>query len=39
MALKIADRGYFMENGQITLTDSAASLLANDAVRRAYLGI
>jgi len=39
MALKIADRGYVMENGKITLTDSAASLLANDDVRKAYLGI
>jgi len=39
MALKIATRGYVMENGKITLTDTAANLLANDAVRRAYLGI
>jgi branched-chain amino acid transport system ATP-binding protein len=38
-ALKLADRGYVMENGRITLVDSAANLLANDAVRRAYLGI
>jgi len=39
MALKIADRGYVMENGKITLTDTAANLLANDDVRKAYLGI
>jgi len=39
MALKIADRGYVMENGKITLTDTAANLLVNDAVRKAYLGI
>ena len=39
MALKIADRGYVMENGKITLTDTAADLLANDAVKKAYLGI
>jgi branched-chain amino acid transport system ATP-binding protein len=38
-ALKLADRGYVMENGVITLVDSAANLLANDAVRKAYLGI
>ncbi len=38
-ALKLADRGYVMENGRITLVDSAESLLANDEVRRAYLGI
>ena len=39
MALKIADRGYVMENGKIMLTDTAANLLANDDVRKAYLGI
>ncbi len=39
MALKIAHRGYVMENGKITLTDTAANLLANDDVRKAYLGI
>jgi branched-chain amino acid transport system ATP-binding protein len=38
-ALKLADRGYVMENGRITLVDSAENLLANDAVRKAYLGI
>jgi branched-chain amino acid transport system ATP-binding protein len=39
LALKVADRGYVMENGRITLTDSAGNLLANDDVRKAYLGI
>ncbi len=38
-ALKLADRGYVMENGNITLVDSADNLLANDDVRKAYLGI
>ena len=38
-ALKLADRGYVMENGRITLVDKASSLLANDDVRKAYLGI
>ncbi len=38
-ALKIAHRGYVMENGRITLEDSAHALLANDEVRRAYLGM
>ena len=38
-ALKIAHRGYVMETGRITLADSADNLLANDEVRRAYLGI
>jgi len=38
-ALKLADRGYVMENGRITLVDSSANLLANDDVKKAYLGI
>ena len=38
-ALKIADRGYVMENGAITLEDRAENLLANDEVKKAYLGI
>jgi len=38
-ALKLADRGYVMENGRITLVDSAEKLLANDDVRKAYLGM
>jgi len=37
-ALQIADRGYVLENGQLVLEDTGASLLRNDAVRRAYLG-
>jgi branched-chain amino acid transport system ATP-binding protein len=39
LALKVADRGYVMETGRITLTDSADNLLANENVRKAYLGI
>jgi len=38
-ALKLADRGYVMENGRIILVDSAANLLSNADVRKAYLGI
>ena len=37
-ALKLADRGYVLENGRIVLQDSGAALLANPEVRRAYLG-
>jgi branched-chain amino acid transport system ATP-binding protein len=39
LALKVAHRGYVMENGMITLSDTAASLLANEDVKKAYLGI
>ena len=38
-ALKIAHRGYVMENGVITLEDQAANLLSNEEVKKAYLGI
>ena len=38
MALSVADRGYVLETGKITLTDNAETLLSNDAVRKAYLG-
>ena len=38
LALQLADRGYLLENGKIQLTDTAANLLGNAAVQRAYLG-
>jgi len=38
LALELSARGYVMESGQITLTDSAAALLDNPQVRQAYLG-
>ncbi len=38
-ALKLAHRGYVMENGRITLVDQAQNLLNNDQVKKAYLGL
>ncbi len=38
-ALKVADRGYVMENGRITIADSSENLLANEDVKNAYLGV
>jgi len=38
LALQIADRGYVLEAGNITLTGLASDLLNDDRVRRAYLG-
>ena len=38
LALETASRGYVMEGGRITLSDSAANLLADPRVRQAYLG-
>ena len=39
LALKAAHRGYVMENGVITMTDTGANLMANENVKKAYLGI
>ena len=38
MALNIADRGYVLQTGTITLQGDAAELQANEDVKRAYLG-
>ncbi|KAB2964850.1 ATP-binding cassette domain-containing protein [Zoogloea sp.] len=38
-ALAIADRGYVMETGNITLTGSGRELIENEQVRAAYLGM
>ena len=37
-ALKMADRGYILETGEISMTGPASDLLASDHVRAAYLG-
>jgi branched-chain amino acid transport system ATP-binding protein len=37
-ALSIADRGYVMESGEVTMTGEAQSLLSDPKVRAAYLG-
>jgi len=39
LALKIGHRGYVMENGRIVLTDTCDKLLADESVKRAYLGL
>lgn len=38
-ALKIADRGYVMETGHITMNGAAEELIADPRIREAYLGI
>jgi len=38
MALKIADIGYVLETGRITLSGTGAELLENEGVKAAYLG-
>lgn len=39
LSLKIADKGYVLENGKIALSGTGRSLLENDQVKTAYLGI
>jgi branched-chain amino acid transport system ATP-binding protein len=38
MALSIADRGYVLQTGSIVLADTAANLLGNEMMQKAYLG-
>jgi branched-chain amino acid transport system ATP-binding protein len=38
LALEIAQRGYVLETGQVTLSASAAEMLASEHVKKAYLG-
>ena len=38
MALQIADRGYVLTTGEITLSGTGEELLNDPAIRKAYLG-
>jgi branched-chain amino acid transport system ATP-binding protein len=38
-ALDIADRGYVLETGSVTLTGTGTELVRNEQVRVAYLGM
>ena len=38
MALKIADKGYVMETGEIKMEGTGTELLANEEIKEAYLG-
>jgi branched-chain amino acid transport system ATP-binding protein len=38
VSLSIADRGYVLQTGRIVLADQAKALLANEGLRKAYLG-
>ncbi len=38
-SLKIADRGYVLENGEIALSGSGQELLENPHIRKTYLGL
>ncbi|HET9214033.1 MAG TPA: ABC transporter ATP-binding protein [Gaiellaceae bacterium] len=38
VSLSIADRGYVLQTGNVVLADRADALLANDELKKAYLG-
>lgn len=38
LALQIANRGYILENGRVTISSDAKELLKNDHIKKAYLG-
>ena len=38
-SLKIADRGYVLENGEIALSGAGQELLENPHIRKTYLGL
>ena len=37
--LKVIDRGYVLENGEIEMEDTVNELAENDHIKKAYLGI
>jgi branched-chain amino acid transport system ATP-binding protein len=39
VSLRLASRAYVLENGRVVLAGTGAELLADDRVRRAYLGL
>jgi branched-chain amino acid transport system ATP-binding protein len=39
VSLRLARRAYVLENGRVTLSGNGEALLADDRVRRAYLGL
>ena len=39
LALELADRAYLLETGHVALSGTSAELMADESVRRAYLGV
>ncbi|OGP97328.1 MAG: branched-chain amino acid ABC transporter ATP-binding protein [Deltaproteobacteria bacterium RBG_19FT_COMBO_46_9] len=38
-SLELADQGFVLENGRVTMQGTGSELLANDHIRKAYLGL
>ena len=39
LALELADQAYLLETGRVALSGSSAELMADESVRRTYLGV
>ena len=39
LALELADRAYLMETGRVAVSGTSAELMADESVRRSYLGV
>lgn len=39
LALELADRAYLLETGRVALSGTSAELMADESVRRSYLGV
>jgi branched-chain amino acid transport system ATP-binding protein len=38
-ALRMADRGYVLENGRVVMDNTSEEILQSEHIRKAYLGI
>ena len=38
-ALRVADRGYVLENGRVVMDNTSEEILQSEHIRKAYLGI
>jgi branched-chain amino acid transport system ATP-binding protein len=38
-SLQLCERAYVLENGEIAMSGASASLLSDDRIRQAYLGL
>jgi branched-chain amino acid transport system ATP-binding protein len=39
LALELADHAYLLETGRVAMSGTSAQLMADESVRRAYLGV
>ncbi len=39
LALELADRAYLLETGRVAVSGTSAELMADESIRRSYLGV